>query len=68
LSSRLIINGSPNTPSTISPVISTSSFSNEITIDLAVGATVTLQLFGLLGSAILLGSSAGASLMIIRLS
>ncbi len=68
LGSRLIINGSANTVSSIAPAVSLSSYSNEIIIDLAVGATVTLQLFGFLGAAVLLGSSAGASLMIIRLS
>lgn len=68
LSTRLIINGSPNTASTIAPLLSLSNFSNEILIDLTAGATVTLQLFGLLGTAILLGSAAGASLMIVRLS
>lgn len=68
LGTRLVINGSANTVSTISPTLSVSSFSNEIIIDLAVGATVTLQLYGLLGAAVLLGSSAGASLMIIRIN
>ena len=68
MGSRLIINGSANTESTISPIVSVSSFSNEITINLAAGATVTLQLYGLLGAATLLPGSAGASLMMIRLS
>jgi hypothetical protein len=68
LSTRLIIGGTPNTASTVAPVLSLSSFSNEILIDLTAGTTVTLQLFGLLGTAILLGGSAGASLMIARLS
>lgn len=66
--SRLIINGSPNTASTISPGLSLSSVSNEVVVDLAAGSTVSLQLYGLIATAILLGSSAGASLMIIRLS
>lgn len=68
LSTRLIINGSPNTASTITPLISLSNFSNEILINLTAGTTITLQLFGLLGTAVLLNNSSGASLMIIRLS
>ncbi|MFT8351422.1 BclA C-terminal domain-containing protein [Clostridium saccharoperbutylacetonicum] len=68
LSTRLIINGSPNTASTITPLISLSNFSNEIIINLTAGTTITLQLFGLLGTATLLNNSSGASLMIIRLS
>lgn len=68
LSTRLIINGSPNTASTITPLISLANFSNEILIDLTAGTTILLQLFGLLGTAVLLNNSSGASLMILRLS
>lgn len=67
LGSRLIVNGSPNTASTIAVGLSTSNFRNEININLVAGATVSLQLFGLLGTAVLLSSSAGASLMIVRI-
>ncbi|OOM82498.1 collagen triple helix repeat [Clostridium puniceum] len=67
LGSRLIINGSPNTASTIAVGLSTSNFRNEININLGAGSTVSLQLFGLLGTAVLLNSSAGASLMIVRI-
>ncbi|HBG76328.1 MAG TPA: collagen-like triple helix repeat-containing protein, partial [Clostridiales bacterium] len=68
LSTRLLINGTPNTASTVTPLLNLSSFSNEILIDLDAGSNVTLQLFGLLGLVVLLGGSAGASLSIIRLS
>jgi hypothetical protein len=70
LGSRLVINSSPNTASTITPIISLSNFSNEIEINLGSGATVSLQMFAplLVGAATLLNNAAGASLMIIRLS
>ena len=68
MGTRLLISGTANTASTVLPLLSLSNFSNEILLDLAEGDTVTLQLFGLLGTAVLLGGSAGASLMIMRLS
>lgn len=70
LGSRLMINGSANAASVINPVISLSKFAAAIEIDLAVGSTVSLQMFAplLAGAATLLGSGVGASLMIIRLS
>jgi hypothetical protein len=70
LGSRLLINGSENFASRISPVLSISNFMSEIEIDLGVGATVSLQMFAPLiaGTAILLTGGAAASLMIIRLS
>ncbi len=70
LGSRLIINGSANTASTILPVLSLSNYNNEIEINLGVGATVSLQMFAplLVGAATLIANGAGASLMIIRLS
>ena len=52
----------------VAPLVSISRFENEIEIDLASGVTVALQLFGLIGVATLLSGSAGAELMIIRLS
>ncbi|WP_206871065.1 BclA C-terminal domain-containing protein, partial [Clostridium zeae] len=67
VSSRLIINGSANTASTVDPVLSTSSFTNDIIVDLTANSTITLQLFGLLGAATLISGGAGASLSIIRL-
>ncbi|WP_313133908.1 BclA C-terminal domain-containing protein [Anaerocolumna sp.] len=70
LGSRLIINGATYTPSVITPIISTSYFKNEIEIDLAVGSTITLQMYPplLAGLATLLSGGAGATLTIIRLS
>jgi hypothetical protein len=68
LGARLEINGSPFTPSAITPAANVSSFKNEVIVDLTAGSTVSLELFGLLGVATLLGSGTGASLMIIRLS
>lgn len=68
LGSQLVINGSPYVPSVISPVVNLFMFKNEVIVDLTAGSTVSLQLFGLLGAAILLGNGAGATLMILRLS
>lgn len=68
MGSRLIINGSANTVSTLPANIARLNFRNEIDINLGVGATISLQLFGLLGAATLLGGSAGASLMIVRIN
>ena len=64
----LLINGTANTASTIAPLVSLSHFSNEIMLDLAAGTTVSLQMFGIVSAATLLPGSAGASLMITRLS
>ncbi|HHV12405.1 MAG TPA: collagen-like protein [Clostridiales bacterium] len=69
MGSRLMINGAANTASTINPALATSNYSNEIEIDLGVGATISLQMFAtIIGVATLLSGGAGASLMIIRLS
>ena len=64
----LVINGVNSTPSTINPVVSTSSFENQITVALPANSTITLQLFTTIaGTAVLVGGGAGASLTIIRL-
>jgi len=68
LGTRLIINGAPNTPSTRSAVLSLSSFNNVIITTLAANSTITLQLFGLLGTATLTSGGAGAALTIVLLS
>jgi len=69
MGTRLVINGANNAPSTINPVISTSSFENQIKITLPANSTVSLQLFtSVVGTAVLVGGGAGASLTIIRLS
>lgn len=68
MGARIVVNGTGLTQSTVLPLISLSNFSNEILINLAAGDTVSLQLFGILGTAILFTDSVGASLMIMRLS
>ena len=68
LSTGIVINGVSNTASVIAPVLATSEFSNEIIVSLSAGDTVALQLFGLAGVTLLLPNSAGATLMIMRLS
>ncbi|SEO95931.1 Collagen triple helix repeat-containing protein, partial [Amphibacillus marinus] len=66
LGSRLLINGTPYTASSISAALSLSRFTANVIVPLSVGNTVSLQLFGLLGSATL-QAGAGASLTLIRL-
>ncbi|WP_416389354.1 BclA C-terminal domain-containing protein, partial [Paraclostridium bifermentans] len=68
LGARLIVNGSPSAQTTIAPVISLSHFSAQTILNLAASSTISLQMYGLLGSATLLSGSAAASLNIIRLS
>jgi hypothetical protein len=68
MGTRILINGTGVVQSTVSSLVGLSSFTNEILIDISSGDTVSLQLFGLTGPAILLGDSVGASLMIMRLS
>ena len=65
---RLLINGTPNTASTVAPVVSLSHFSNEILLNLSAGDTISLQMFGIASAATLLPGSAGATLSITRLS
>ena len=69
MGSRLVINGVNNTASTIAPVLSVSSFENEIEVNLPANSTISLQLYPIVlaGAAVLLGGGAGASLMIVRL-
>lgn len=68
MGTRLVINGANSTPSTINPVISTSSFENQIKVTLPANSTISLQMFtSIVGTAILAGGGAGASLTIIRL-
>ena len=69
MGSRLVINGVNNTASTIAPVLSVSSFENEIEVYLPANSTISLQLYPIVlaGAAVLLGGGAGASLMIVRL-
>ena len=69
MGTRLVINGVNSVPSTINPAISTSNFENQIKVTLPANSTITLELFtAIVGTAILVGGGAGASLTIIRLS
>ena len=67
LSTQIVINGTPNTASTVAPLLSLSNYSNEIMVDLTAGSTVQLQAVGLSVS-LTLTDGAGATLMIMRLS
>ena len=68
MGTRLVINGANNAASTIAPVVSTASFENKIKVTLPANSTISLQMFtSLVGTAILVGGGAGASLTIIRL-
>lgn len=67
VSTRIMINGSANTASTVDPLISLSNFSNEIIVDLTAGSTVQLQIVGIALN-LTLATGAGATLMITRLS
>lgn len=70
MGSRLVINGVNNTASTIAPVLSVSSYENEIEVNLPANSTISLQLYPIVlaGVAVLISGGAGASLMIVRLS
>ncbi|WP_443093979.1 BclA C-terminal domain-containing protein, partial [Paenibacillus plantiphilus] len=66
--SRLIVNGAANLASTVTPILSLSTFNNDVILTLAANSTVSLQLFGLAALVTLLGNGAGAAVTIIRLS
>ncbi|WP_444859564.1 BclA C-terminal domain-containing protein, partial [Bacillus zhangzhouensis] len=70
VSARLLLNGATVIPGSIqSPVVSTTMISNTLIVNLTAGNTISLQLFGAIVTAILIGGGAtGASLTIIRLS
>ncbi|MDR1629543.1 MAG: hypothetical protein LBS36_04950 [Oscillospiraceae bacterium] len=69
MGSRLVVNAANIPQSTIPPVVSISSFYNEVELSLTAGSTIQLQMYAtVLGLATLLGGSCGASMMIIRLS
>ena len=68
MGTRLVINGTNSVPSTINPALSISSFENQIKVTLPANSTISLQLFtSIVGTAVLVGGGAGASLTIIRL-
>ena len=67
MSSRILLNGAPIANSIYAPVIASTSFYATFIQTLAAGDTLTMQLFGLLGAAVLQTGN-GASLNVIRLA
>ena len=67
MSSRVLRNGTALAGSTFAPVASVGSFAATTFATLTAGDTLTLQLFGLAGAAVLQGGN-GATLTVIRLS
>ena len=67
MSSRILLNGAPLSGSVVSPVAPVNRFDNMQMVNLAAGDTLQLQLFGLLGAAVLQGGT-GASLNVVRLA
>ncbi|WP_412676951.1 BclA C-terminal domain-containing protein, partial [Bacillus safensis] len=70
INTRLLLNGDTVPGSVQSPVISTSFLNNTLIVNITAGSTISLQFFGAIVTAILVGGggAAGASLTIIRLS
>ncbi|WP_457921608.1 BclA C-terminal domain-containing protein, partial [Bacillus pumilus] len=71
ISTRLLLNGATTISGSVqSPVISTSFINNTVIVNLTAGSTISLQFFGAVVTAILVGGggAAGATLTIIRLS
>ncbi|MGE1210046.1 BclA C-terminal domain-containing protein, partial [Bacillus pumilus] len=70
INTRLLLNGTTTISGSVqSPVISTSFINNTVIVNLTAGNTISLQFFGAVVTAILVGGGAtGASLTIIRLS
>ncbi|GAK09755.1 collagen triple helix repeat domain protein [Geomicrobium sp. JCM 19038] len=67
LSSQITVNGTGVPQSAVEPTVALTEASADVIIPLAAGDTVTLQLFGLVGAAVLQGGQ-GAGLTIVRLS
>ncbi len=68
LKTQLVVNGAGSTPSTIDPVVPTTSYENKIKMILPANSKISLKLFSkIAGTAVLTGGGAGASLSIIRL-
>lgn len=67
MSSQVLLNGAPLAGTTIAPAAATDTYSASVIASLAAGDTLTLQLFGLLGAAVL-QSGTGAALTAVRLS
>ncbi|MEH7203462.1 BclA C-terminal domain-containing protein, partial [Bacillus safensis] len=70
ISTRLLLNGDTVPGSVQSPVLSTSFINNTLIVNLTAGSTISLQFFGAIVTAILVGGggATGATLTIIRLS
>ncbi|WP_035316013.1 BclA C-terminal domain-containing protein [Kineothrix alysoides] len=66
LSSRVLQNATPIAASVVSPTVSASNLSTSFIVPLTAGDTLTLQLFGLIGVATLLGG-ASTYLTVVRL-
>ncbi|GAK14403.1 hypothetical protein JCM19039_4318 [Geomicrobium sp. JCM 19039] len=67
VSSRVLQNGVAIPQSVVSPTVALTNASANFIVTLAAGDTITLQLFGLLGAAILQGGQ-GAALSIVRIA
>ncbi|WP_330379793.1 BclA C-terminal domain-containing protein [Anaeromassilibacillus senegalensis] len=67
LSSRVLLNGTPLAGTIFAPAVSVSNLSATRIAPLAAGDTLQLQLFGLLGAAVLQGGN-GANLTVVRLA
>lgn len=66
---RLLINGGVFTPASIPVSVGRARFEAEVEMQLTAGSTIKLQLVsGLIGTAVLLGGGAGASLMVLELN
>ena len=68
MGARLTINGAPDPQTTLQPLVSTNRFSASAIETRAAGDRITLELFGLAGTAVTLAGSQGAAVVIIRLS
>jgi len=64
VSARVLLNGSSLPGSVVSPAVSINNFQNNIITNAAAGSTISVQFYGLIGSAVLTGD---ASISIIRL-
>ncbi|KHF34070.1 hypothetical protein CM49_03581 [Paenibacillus sp. P1XP2] len=67
VSSRILINGSAAPASTISPAVGTTSFQTNVITPVPAGATISIQLFGVLATATLT-TTTPTNVTIIRLS
>lgn len=67
MSARVLRNGAVLPGSTVTPAVAVNGFSNMQIAVLAAGDTLELQLFGLLGAAVLQGGT-GAGLNVVRLA